>query len=339
MSIAAKRPKAPAWKRVLRVLYIILVIVSLIIVVGYAAFRLLVKTPQVGSQVVIRPGGTLSTVNSGGDGSGDGANEEDDVLVLTRREGVYTCLLLGVADYGGSDTIMLGVFDTGAKTASLISIPRDTLVSVNGNRKINSTYSLGGGELVAETVSAMLAVPVDFRVEVDFDGFAAIVDEIGGVWFDVPVDMDYDDPTQNLSIHIKAGYQLLNGEDAVGVMRCRNAYSSADIGRVATQRAFLAALVKQTITLSNVTKVTALINTLNEYVETDMALDTMVYFATQAIGMDLDNDLASATLPGEWDSAVSFYQLDDDEVLELVNSLNIYVDEVPMEALNIHHIS
>ena len=67
-----------------------------------------------------------------------------------------------------------------------------------------------------------------------------------------------------------------------------------------TQRAFLTALVKQTITVSNVTKVTELINILSKYVKTNMPLDTMVYFATSAIGMDLDTALSTATLPGKW---------------------------------------
>ena len=318
--------------RLVKVLYLMLVILSMLVVVSYAAFRLLIRPPEVADQVVLTP----APVASGQEDNGAAGSETSGTQVLTRREGVYTCLLVGVADMGGSDTIMLGTFDTQNKTASLVSIPRDTLVLRNGyNSKINATYSSGGVELVRQTVSEILGVPIDFYVTINLNAFQAIVDEIGGVWFDVPVNMDYEDPYQNLYIHIQAGYQKLNGQQAVGVVRCRSCYPSADIGRVQTQRDFLSALVSQTITLSNVTKATSLINIVNTYVESDMPLDTMIYFATQAVGMDLDANLSSATLPGEWISP--YYELDDEAVLELVNSLGVYEEPVPMEVLNIRH--
>lgn len=318
--------------RLVKVLYLMLVILSMLVVVSYAAFRLLIRPPEVADQVVLTP----ASVASGQEDNGAAGSETSGTQVLTRREGVYTCLLVGVADMGGSDTIMLGTFDTQNKTASLVSIPRDTLVLRNGyNSKINATYSSGGVELVRQTVSEILGVPIDFYVTINLNAFQAIVDEIGGVWFDVPVNMDYEDPYQNLYIHIQAGYQKLNGQQAVGVVRCRSCYPSADIGRVQTQRDFLSALVSQTITLSNVTKATSLINIFNTYVESDMPLDTMIYFATQAVGMDLDANLSSATLPGEWISP--YYELDDEAVLELVNSLGVYEEPVPMEVLNIRH--
>ena len=329
-----KRRKRSPLLTLLKVLYIILVILSTLVVVAYAAFRIFITPPDVGGQVIFTPDPAVSW--NPVTGSDDPAGGEQTPLVLTRRDGVYTCLLVGVADMGGSDTIMLGTFDTQNKTASLVSIPRDTLVLRNGyNSKINATYSSGGVELVRQTVSEILGVPIDFYVTINLNAFQAIVDEIGGVWFDVPVNMDYEDPYQNLYIHIQAGYQKLNGQQAVGVVRCRSCYPSADIGRVQTQRDFLAALVSQTITLSNVTKATSLINIFNTYVESDLPLDTMIYFATQAVGMDLDANLSSATLPGEWISP--YYELDDEAVLELVNSLGVYEEPVPMEVLNIRH--
>lgn len=325
--------------RLLKVLYILLVIVSLIIVAVYAAFRLWVKPPDVDSQVTFHPGPVISDPVDDPAATDDPQVSSEPTptpLVLTRRDGVYTCLLLGVADMGGSDTIMLGVFDTNSKTASLVSIPRDTLVNVNGDRKINSTYSLGGAALMSETVSSLLGVPVDYRLSVNFEGFKAIVNTIGGVWFTVPVDMDYEDPYQDLYIHISAGYQKLNGEQAIGVMRCRSCYPSADIGRVQTQRQFLAALVSQTITLSNVTKVNELMGILNEYVKTDMPLDTMAFFATSAIGMDLDTALTTNSLPGKW--IYPYEETDDDAALEMVNQMfPVYTQPITADIMDIHH--
>ncbi len=325
--------------RFFRGLYITVFAFSLVIVVGYVAFRIWAPAPDVDDQVVFHPVTDDELEDPVEEPTAAPSAEptaEPDGVVFHRRDGVYTCMLIGSADIGGTDTMMLGVFDTKAKTASLISLPRDTVVRVKGkDRKLNSVQSVGGTKLLVETVSRMLAVPVDYYVEVDTKAFKAIVEEIGGVYFDVPVNMNYDDPTQNLHIHIKKGYQLLNGSQALGVMRCRNCYANADIGRTQTQRKFLAALVKQTVTLSNVTKVTSLINILNTYVESDMKLSDMVWFGTQAVGMDLDTALTTGVLEGEWSSP--FYELDDEQVLELVNGLGIYEEELPMDVLNIYH--
>ncbi len=339
MSNAPKRTKKSAKRsplsRVLRGLYIILFSLSLVVVVSYVALKFFAPAPDLPTQVEFpiepdqsdapeQPSGSVVDPSTG------------SKLTLNRRKDVYTCLLLGVADQGGSDTIMLGVFDTANKKASLISIPRDTVVKYEGSYiKINASYSYGGVEAVRDCVSKMLAVPIDYYVKVNTRAFREIVDEIDGVWFDVPVRMDYDDPYGDLYIHIAPGYQLLDGKKAEGVVRCRSCYANADIGRAATQRAFLAALAKQTITLSNVTKVTSLINILNTYVESDMPLNTMVYFGTQAVGMDLDTSLDMAGLPGKWINP--FWQLEDDEILEIVNGLGIYEEQVPASVLRISH--
>ena len=342
MSKSPKHPakKKPFLQRLTHGLYMTLFVLSLIVVVGYAALCIFAPKPTVDSQVTIDPNrqgdAPVPPAATGDpDASTASAAPVSNELVLNRREGVYTCLLLGVADQGGTDTIMLGVFDTKAREAYLIYIPRDTVVYQNGKyRKINSTYS-GGEEAVAAAVHDLLGIPVDYWVSVNLKAFQSIVNQIGGVYFNVPVRMDYDDPYADLHIHIAPGYQLLNGEQAMGVMRCRNCYSNADIGRAATQRAFLVALAKQTIVPSNVTKVTSLINTFSQYVRSSMELKDMVWFGTQAIGMDLDAALTTGSREGEWISP--YWQLDDQSVLALVNGLGIYEEEVPLKALHIVH--
>lgn len=339
MSTSPKRmaKRKPTFlSRLVKGLYITLFALSLIIVVGFAAVNIFAPKPTVDNQVTIPPKGETPSAPAVTDSpDGSSASPDSEHLVLNRRDGVFTCLLLGVADQGGTDTIMLGVFDTNAKKASLISIPRDTVVYQNGKyRKINSTYA-GGEEAVAATVHDLLGVPVDYWVSVNLKAFNSIVDQIGGVYFDVPVRMDYKDPYQDLVIDIQPGYQKLNGKQAEGVMRCRSCYVNADIGRAATQRAFLVALAKQTITPSNVGNVTSLVNTFIKYVNTTMPLNDMVWFGTQAIGMDLDTALTTGSLAGEWISP--YWQLDDQAVLDLVNSLGIYQEQVPARALHIVH--
>ena len=326
--------------RVLKALYIIVVILSVLVVGLFIAYTAFIQPPEVDSEV------TLPITSPAPDSTpvpDDTVAPEDDVVVYTRREGVYTCLLTG-SDDGNlrADTIMLGCFDSNNKTASLISIPRDTLVRYNGkNTKINAIYSHGKGKAMAETVSEMLGVPVDYYVSVDLDAFGAIVETIGGVYFDVPIDMDYDDPYQDLHIHLKKGYQRLDAEGAIGVVRFRHnndgtGYYNQDYGRVETQRNFLSALVSQTITVSNVTKVTELIRILNEYVDTNMPLDDMIWFATAAIGMDLSTALETATIPSDWISP--YVEIDDEKALELVNNLlPVYTQPITADVMNIRH--
>jgi len=329
--------------KVLRILYWVLFAISLVVVILFIVFKIFVKPPEVDNQQEVDVPGQVTITVPGDthdpDATDPGAQESQppQKLVLNRKEGVYTCLLVGTDDgNGNADTIMLGVFDTVGMKASLISIPRDTLVNINGkNWKINATYSLGGLDLICDTVSDMLAVPVDFYVAVDLAAMEAIIDEVGGVWYTVPPGMQYSDPTQDLYINIAPGYQLLDGATAVNMLRCRSAYASKDVGRTETQRSFLIAMVKQTIALSNVDKVTSLINILNQYVDSNMPLNNMVYFATRAIGMDLNAAMTAAMLPSEWINP--FMELKDEKVLDLVNSLGIYQEEVPMEALSIHH--
>ncbi len=333
--------------RLLKTLYIAVVVVSVLIVAGFAAYNVFVRPPDVAERVtfpVTSPAPNSSGAPETPPGSGDpDASPSEDVMVFTRREGVYTCLLTGSDKSGArADTVMLGMFDVKNRTASLLSIPRDTLVNYNGkNMKINAVYGKGQGEAVAEEVSEMLGLPVDYYVSVNLKAFQAIVKTIGGVYFDVPINMNYDDPVQDLHIHLKKGYQKLNAQQAMGVVRFRHnndgtGYPGQDIGRVETQRKFLAALVKQTITVSNVTKVTELIGILNEYVTTNMPLETMIYFATAAIGMDLDASLASATLPGDWKSP--YIQVDDEKALEVVNELfPIYTQPITADIMDIRH--
>jgi len=328
--------------RVLKALYIAAVVLAVVIVAGFAAYNVFVRPPDVAEEVTF----PVNTANPTHAPSGkvdkpmrgdSNAKPSEDVVVYTRQKGVYTCLLLGVADIGGSDSIMLGCFDTNNKTASLISIPRDTLVVRNGkNGKLNAVYSDGGSEAMVEEVSSMLGVPIDFWMSVNTKAFRKIVDTIGGVEFNVPVDMNYIDPNQNLSINIKKGWQKLNGKQAEGVVRCRNCYPNADLGRAETQRNFLKAMVSQTITASNVDKVSELLGILQEYVKTNMKLEDMIFFGTTAVGMDLDTALTTATLPGKWRSP--YEETDDAAALELVNELlPVYTEPITAEIMNIHH--
>lgn len=358
--MAKKKTGGGGIKSVFRTLYIILVALSAVIVVVFVALQIYAPAPTIDSVVTFQPASKPSPTvnpnptqkpsadpNSSAEPSepaetDDPVQTDDGTVSLHRKANVYTCLMVGNADLGGTDTILLGVFDTANLKASLISIPRDTCVYAEGHyRKINTLYSIGGIDLLKEKITSSLAVPIDYYVMVNTNAFKEVVDTIGGVYFDVPPGMDYEDPFQNLYIHLAPGYQLLNGTDALKLCRCRSdsAYhGQADIGRVNTQRLFLQAMAKQTLTMSNADKLPKLIEIAAQYVKTDMPVNTIVHFATKAIGMDLDNNLTMDTLPGMWDF-VAFYQLNNDDVLNMVNSLGLYEEDVPPGILDIAHVA
>nr|WP_325302185.1 LCP family protein [uncultured Dysosmobacter sp.] len=252
-----------------------------------------------------------------------------------RKPNFYTILVSGLDNHnGGSDTNILVAVDAENNKIHGVSIPRDTKAVINGkNHKINFAYNSGGIDLLAQTLTDQLGIPVDYTVCVDLQGFVALVDAIDGVPFDVPIDMNYEDPYQDLYIHISKGYQTLSGAEALKVVRFREGYASQDIGRMETQQKFLKAVAKKMLTVENLDKVDDFVKIFNTYVETDLTLGNLGWLGKEAISMGADA-ITFSTLPGEWHSP--YIYLDPEATLTLVNeSLNPYVEDRVMEDLNI----
>ena len=291
-----KKKRVSPLRRAGKLAYRILVVLSAIIVVLYCAYRLASKKPtQAPEPTPEAPAGSLSP-------------DQTEAPGRQRREGTYT-FLLAASDQssGNADTIIVASYDTEAQKVGMVSVPRDTLLE---SGKINAAYHKGP-ENLRDTVSNLLGVPIDYYVAVDVDGFVALVDELGGIEFDVPVRMSFDDPTQDLHIHYQPGLQHLTGEDVLKVARCRNnsdgpgsypdnlygAYPDGDIGRTRTQQQLIAAILKKA--LSNPQKINSYVNLFLEYVDTDLEFSEALWFAQPALGLDFSTGFASATLAGE----------------------------------------
>ncbi|MBQ5536211.1 MAG: LCP family protein [Oscillospiraceae bacterium] len=275
------------------------------------------------------------------------APEQDDQAVPTtngraRKQYCYTILLSGLDnDNGGSDTNILMRFDAVHKSINLVSLPRDTLLNHTWrSNKLNFAYASGGTELLRKEISNLLGIPVDFHVTVDLKGFISLVDQIGGVDFDVPVNMDYDDPYQDLHIHYAKGMRHLNGQQAMEVVRWRKnndgtGYATADIGRIGTQQAFLTQVAKQLLSVKNVP---AMAEVFLKYVKTDLKLGNLVWLGNEALDIGMEG-VSFYTLPGDgsgWYKGESVYALDPEATLALVNeALNPYVDPISMEDMDI----
>lgn len=207
------------------------------------------------------------------DSNGDGITNNDDPPVNTvdgRKPGVYTLLVAGVdVVSNNTDTIMIGRLDTVNHTLNVVSIPRDTLTNIQHEvKKANSAYHYAAyysgiqsssyygcdpiKKMREELIKSFLGFDVDGYILVNMDAAEQVVDAIGGVDFNVPPGMDYDDPTQDLHIHIPEGQQKLNGEQFVQLMRFRSGYAGGDIQRIDMQHELLMAVASQMISLKNI---------------------------------------------------------------------------------------
>ncbi|HPE15489.1 MAG TPA: LCP family protein [Oscillospiraceae bacterium] len=326
------KEKRSAGRKAFRIFYGILVALSAVVVIAYAAHKILIRPPEVSTpspspQVSLDPESSVSP----------SPTPEPRV----RKDDFYTFLIFGTDDgHANTDTILVASYDTANQKISVLSIPRDTLVdSDRNNKRINAVWAYEGIDGFKTEISEMLGIPIDFYVRVSLTAFKEIVDELGGIDFDVPQDMDYDDPTQDLYIHFKAGLQHLDGEDALKIARCRSVYANQDIGRIHTQQLLLQTMAKKALKIGNVTKVREFAAIFNKYVKTDLEIEHIIWFGEQFLSFDMDN-LSLGTIPYSSVSAyydgIYYVTLDIEKTAEVVNEqLNPYTTPITEEDLSI----
>ena len=256
----------------------------------------------------------------------------------------FRCLLLGIStDEEGAlltDTIMVASYNPNTQKATLLSIPRDTYTGKNPKKatayqKINSIYSRNEDpEEVLEAVNDLTNLGLEYYVIVKTQGFIELVDAIGGVTFNVPIDMDYDDTSQDLHIHLKAGEQLLDGDKAEQVVRFRHnndgssypeEYGDNDLGRMRTQREFMMAVLKQTAKAENIFKLGQILDVAEKNVITNVDFNVAKDYIPYIVEFNTEN-LLTSTLPGTtppWNqtNGVSIFVADEEETEKLIQEL------------------
>jgi len=152
------------------------------------------------------------------------------------------------ATSGLCDVLMLVSIDRTTHEVFVLQIPRDTYANYTDKnyRKLNGAYAeLGGMAGLSEFLSSALGIPIDRTLHLSPSAFRTVVDALGGVEIDLPRNLNYEDPAQGLSIHLKAGKQTLNGAQAEQFVRYRSGYAQGDLDRLDAQKIFLSALFRR----------------------------------------------------------------------------------------------
>lgn len=203
---------------------------------------------------------------------------------------------------GRSDTILVVHLDPIRNRLGVLSIPRDTLVSIpeHGMQKINAANAYGGPYLAQQTVSNFLGIPVDHYVVLNLAGFVDLVNELGGVTVEIPTRMRYIDWTAKLNIDLTPGFHTLTGNQAMGFVRFRHT-ALGDIGRVQRQQIFLKAVLARALRPDTWTHLPALMRIAQQYSETDMNEPFLIGALTFARAVPSQNQFM-VMLPGTFAS-------------------------------------
>ena len=366
---AGQQTKKKREKRIM-VIMIVLAVIMLIAMALVLLYRRWVKKPELPPV----PGQTSDVTESKAPNDPNASNEpsaepsEDPTLDFDavqplvggkrRSEEIYTFLVFGSDTTSGlTDTIMVGTYDITNQKATVMSIPRDTLVNVrNSYKNINGVYKQNGrGErgtaALKKEVSELVGFVPDYYVMIDWELVGEMVDAIGGVWFDNPYHLEYYDPYQDLNIYQEAGYRKLNGNDAMQVVRwrknndgvstgSREGDAGSDLIRLQLQHEFLKAVLKQTLQIKNVFRIGKLAELFGNRVESDLSVENIFWFAQEAIlgGLQTE-DVNFCTMP-----IVGVYQgrfknrvyPNQNALLKLINeSLNPFVEKVTIRQLDL----
>jgi len=262
-------------------------------------------------------------------------NEKKTILVAgLHPEGLLT------------DFIMVASYDPETGRANMMSIPRDTKITGSVDGKINSVYAHKRdiNDLIKK-VKGLTGIEIDNYVIIKTDIIGKVVDAVGGVTVDVPINMNYDDNAQNLHIHIPKGTQRLTKDTAEGFVRFRKnndgtGYPLGDVQRTKVQQTFIKALVSEALKPKNIVKIPQIITDMFDSVKTDLELVEILKYVDD-IGNFKEENITAMTLPGNTKDGDPYYYANYDETKKLVaetfyntTPLNIEITEIVNENVN-----
>lgn len=198
------------------------------------------------------------------------------------NEEPFNALILGVDtranDRGRSDTMIVLSVNPAQKSVLMFNIPRDTRTSIVGRGtedKINHAYAFGGVNMSVQTVEQFLGVPMHYYLKLDMEGFARVIDLVGGVDVENPFAFEYE------GHQFDKGTIHLDGASALGFSRMRYDDPKGDLGRNDRQREIIKQVLKSTIQVSTVFQLESLLGEVSEHVKTDVSFDEMKSMLTK----------------------------------------------------------
>ena len=271
------------------------------------------------------------------DGGKASALDKDskDTVVPEEEDKLLNVLMLGSDEASGLyDMIMLVSYNMTKQSVSVVQIPRDTYLEYTSGdyRKINGAVAaLGGEKQFCKFLSDAMCISIDNYFSIDLDAMAEIVDVLGGIEINIPFDMNYDDPEQALSIHLKKGITMLDGDMARQFVRYRSGYTEGDIGRIDAQKIFLAALVNKLKSDTSFFELTEVIGSVIDDINTDMSIASIISLARQAFSIQASK-VRFVTLAGEGavasKSGASYYVISRSSAIRIVNEfLGAHTDD------------
>lgn len=221
---------------------------------------------------------------------------ENYVQPVEKASGKTNVLVLGVDKQGLlTDTMIIASYNTDENEIKLLSIPRDTRMYIGSHyQKINAAFAVAnnsgkdGAQGSVEAVSRLTGIPINYYVKFSTTALRDLVDALDGVEFDVPQNMDYEDPTQDLYIHLKKGFQTLDGDKAEQLLRFRS-YRDGDIGRVKVQQQFLQALVDQKLNAGILQQIPDLYEVLQKNIDTNAKLTDVMGYVPNLLELSTEN--------------------------------------------------
>lgn len=225
---------------------------------------------------------------------------------------------------GLSDTMLLLRFDPAAKKLTVLSIPRDTRISLDEGRKfikINAANYEGGPALSAQATSELLnGVPIDRYMRINVQGVEKLIDALGGVSVYVPKDLKYQDDSQHLYINLKAGNHHLNGSQALQFLRFRQD-ENGDIGRIQRQQLLMRSFMEQVLNPATVTRVPKILSVLQSHIDTNLTLQELMAllgFGSQTKRADVQMLLVPGRFSTPREYRASYWLPDSDRIATMM---------------------
>lgn len=306
----AKRNKHSKAKKVWKTVFIVVLVLVLILVsIGTKFYFDVSKSVQDTYESVERQ-------------NKDNEHAREEKVDLEKQE-PFSVLLLGIdtgdlgrTEQGRSDAIMVASVNPEQEKTTIVSIPRDTYVTIVGHGtddKINHAYAFGGAAMSMDTVENFLQIPVDHYVSINMAGIKELVDAVGGVDIDNDLEFTFDNYTY------KFGQIHLNGDQALGYIRMR--YDDSDYGRQGRQRKVVTAIAKQILSLEGATQYKSILNSMEDNMKTDMSFADMQKIALNY--RDSFKHMNPLQMQGEgfMQDGVSYQRVSEDELASIQKTL------------------